>query len=74
MAVMTRICLVLHVGRVDSDTTGFFFRRLVNLGVTSVFGTTSTRKDFGNSRGQSSLAVIDVAYNKCKDRLRRQRN
>lgn len=47
--------LVLNVRRVDGDTTGLLFRRVVR-----ELGTTLLSEHLGDSGGQGGFAVIDV--------------
>ena len=62
MAIMPVVGLVLDVGRVNGDTTGLFFRGLVNFGIVSELGTTLAGKDLGDRSGQGRFAVINVTY------------
>jgi hypothetical protein len=48
MTIMTRIGFILDVGRVDCDTTGFFFGRLVDFGVICELGTTLVGENLGD--------------------------
>jgi hypothetical protein len=63
MTIVPIIGLVLDVGRVDGNSTGLFFRGLVDFSVVREFGTTLASKDLGDCSGQGGFAVIDVPYN-----------
>ena len=52
---------VLYVSGVDGDTTLFFLGRVVNRGEVALFGQTLVSQNRGDSRGQGSLAVVNVA-------------
>ena len=60
VAIVTGVTLVLDMCRVDSDTTGLFLRRLVNLGIVGELGSPLLRQNLGNGCSQCSLAMVDV--------------
>lgn len=60
MAIVTGVTLVLDMCRVDSDTTGLFFRRLVNLRVVGEARSALLREDLGDGRRQGGLSMINV--------------
>ena len=60
MAVMAAVTLVLNVSGVDSDTTGLFLRRLVNLRVVGEARSALLREDLGDGRRQGGLSMINV--------------
>jgi hypothetical protein len=62
VAVVSVVGLVLDVGRVNGDTSGLFFRCLVDFGIVGELGTALARKDLRDCGSQSSFTVIDVAY------------
>lgn len=61
VTVVTRVCFVLDVSRVDRDTARFFFGGFVNFGVTCELGTAQIGENLGNGSRQSCLAVVDVS-------------
>lgn len=61
MAVVSHICLVFDVRRVDSDTTGFFLGRAVDLGVVGELCSTARGEDLGDGGRECGLAVVDVS-------------
>lgn len=62
MAVMSRFRLILDMSRVDGNTTGFLFWRLINLVIISEFRTASLSQNFGDSGSQSCLSMVDVTF------------
>ena len=67
MTIMPIVGFVLDMGGVDSDTTGLLFGRLVDLLVVCEFGTTALGKNLGDSCCQSSLSMVDVAFDEESD-------
>lgn len=61
VGIVPSVCLILNGGSVDGDTSGFFFRGLVNSTVFDVFGFLLVGQIFGDGRCEGSLAVIDVS-------------
>lgn len=51
VAIVAPIRFVLDVRRVDSDTTSFLLRSLINLGVVREFCSTFVGEDLGDSCG-----------------------
>ena len=63
MTVMACLCLVLDGSRVNRDTTGLLFRRLVDIVVVFEFDSfVLFRQVFSDSSGESGFSVIDVTY------------
>ena len=60
VAIVTGVTLVLDMCRVDSDTTGLFLRRLVNLRVVGEVRSALLREDLGDGRRQGGLSMINV--------------
>lgn len=60
VAIVTGVTLVLDMCRVDSDTTGLFLRRLVNLRVVGEARSALLREDLGDGRRQGGLSMINV--------------
>jgi hypothetical protein len=48
MAVVAILGLVLHMGRVNGDTTSLLLRRLINLCIVDELASSLCSKDFGN--------------------------
>jgi len=61
MPVMTSFCFVFDVRRVDGNSTGLFFRGLVDLVVVGEFGAAKARENFGDSSSQCGLSVVNMA-------------
>lgn len=68
VAVVPLLTLILDMRRVDSDTTGLLFGRLVDLLVVCEFGTTALGKNLGDSCCQSSLSMVDVTWRRVSPR------
>ena len=62
VAIMSRICLILYVGRVDRNTTRFFLWSFVDFGVICEFCSSDVREDLGDGSRQRGLAVIDMSW------------
>lgn len=62
VAIVPVVGLVLDVGRVNCDTTSFFFRGFIDFCIAGELGTTSAGKNFGDCSGQSGFTVINMAY------------
>ena len=60
MRIMTVFRLILHVSDSDSDTTLFFFRRLINLIKSDRFSKSFFRKNLCDRSCQRCLAMINV--------------
>lgn len=70
VTVMPLLTLIFDMRRVDSDTTGLLFGRLVDLLVVCEFGTTVLGEDLGDSCCQSSLAMINVTWRRVRHTTR----
>jgi hypothetical protein len=60
VTVVPCVSFVLNMRRVDCDSTGLLLRSTVDLRVVGELGGTLFRKDFRDSGGKSSLAMINV--------------
>jgi hypothetical protein len=49
MTIVTRVGFILDMSGIDRNTTGFFFRRLVNFGVIRELGATTVGENLGDS-------------------------
>lgn len=60
VTVMPVFRLVLDVSRVNRNTTSLLFGRLVNHGIVGKSSSSRLGKSFSDSRGKSSLSMVDV--------------
>ena len=61
VSVMTLVGLVFDVCGIDCDTTGSFFRSLVDVVVRGVAGLAAHCEDLGDRSGQGGFAVVNMA-------------
>ena len=62
MPIVTLLGEVLDRGGVDRDTSALLFGSLVDLSILHVLGQVFLRQNLGDSRGQGSLAMINMAH------------
>jgi hypothetical protein len=60
MTIVTRLCFIFDVGRVDSDTSSLLFRCLVDFCVVCELCTALTGENLGNGSCQGRFAMIDM--------------
>jgi hypothetical protein len=59
--IVTFFGFIFDVSGIDGDTTGFFFRGLVDGVICLVLGQTLQAQIFGDRGSQGSFAMVDVA-------------
>ena len=60
VCIVTFVCFIFNVCRVDCNTTFTFFRSLVDISIVFEFSVAFFSQNFGDGSCQSSFAVVDV--------------
>ena len=60
VCIMTFVCFIFNMCRVDCNTTFTFFRSLVDISIVFEFSVAFFSQNFGDGSCQSSFAVVDV--------------
>ena len=62
MSVVAVGGFIFNMSNVDGDTTGFFFRGVIDLVVSAEISSTQHRAVFGDRSGQSGFTVVNVTH------------
>jgi hypothetical protein len=60
MTIVARVGFILDVSGIDRDTTGLFFRRLVDFGVICELGATAVGENLSDGGRQGCLAMVNM--------------